>query len=94
MKGSNPLIRSLYFTTQTDGSLGLATTMEHAIIEVLGVPEEYTDAASLQIAESVHKAGLLEVRARAGARGGPIRITWAALVEKGITAGVLEQQDA
>ena len=94
MKGSNPLIRSLYYTTQTDGSLGLATSMEHAIFEVLGVPEDYTDEASLQIADSVHKAVLLEVRARAGARGGPIRITWAALVEKGITAGVLEQQDA
>ena len=94
MKGSNPLIRSLYFTTQTDGSLGLATTMEHAIIEVLGVPEEYTDDAAQQITEIVHKAGVIVGRARTGNRGGPIRITWTALVEKGIEAGVLEQIDA
>jgi hypothetical protein len=94
VKGSNPVTRSLYFTTLPDGGLGLATAMEHAVLEVLGVPEDYADATAQQITESVYKAGILETRARVGVRGGPIRITWAALVEKGIAAGVLEQQDA
>jgi hypothetical protein len=87
------LTRSLYFTTDPSGALALATTMEHAIVEVLAVPEDYPDSAALQITESVHKAGILEVRARAGTRGGPVRITWAALIEKGIASGVLEQVD-
>ena len=87
------MTRSLYFTTDPAGALALATTMEHAIVEVLAVPEDYPDLAALQITESVHKAGILEVRARAGTRGGPVRITWAALIEKGIDAGVLEQVD-
>lgn len=87
------MTRSLYFTTDPAGALALATTMEHAIVEVLAVPEDYPDSAALQITESVHKAGILEVRARAGTRGGPVRITWAALIEKGIDAGVLEQVD-
>jgi len=68
--------------------------MEHAVFEVLGVPEEYTDEAAQQITETVHKAGVIVGRARTGNRGGPIRITWTALVEKGIAAGVLEQIDA
>ena len=87
------MIRSLYFTIEPDGTLGLAKAMEQAAFEVLGIPEEYTDAAAQQITESVHKAGILVARARVGARGGPVRITWAALVEKGIAAGVLEQVD-
>jgi hypothetical protein len=66
--------------------------MEQAIVEVLSIPEEYSDEAALLIAETVHKAGILETRARVGSRGGPVRITWAALVEKGIAAGVLEEQ--
>jgi hypothetical protein len=86
--------RSLFFTTGPEGSLVLATAMEHAIIEVLAIPEDYPDEAAQQITESVHKAGILEVRARAGSRGGPVRITWAALVEKGIAAGLLEQIDS
>jgi hypothetical protein len=93
-KGSHRVIRSLYFTSEPDGTLGLAAAMEHAVLEVIAVPDDYTDAMAQQIAESVHKAGILETRARAGARGGPIRITWAALVEKGMAAGVLEQEDA
>jgi hypothetical protein len=66
--------------------------MEQAIIEVLAVPDDYPDESALQITDSVHKAGILEVRARVGSRGGPTRITWAALIEKGIAAGVLEEQ--
>jgi hypothetical protein len=85
--------RSLYFTADPSGALALATSMEHAIVEVLAVPEDYPDETALQIAETVHKAGILEVRARTGTRGGPVRITWAALVEKGMAAGVLEQVD-
>ena len=87
------MTRSLYFTADPLGTLALATSMEHAIVEVLAIPEDYTDEAALQITETVHKAGILEGRARAGTRGGPVRITWAALVEKGIGAGVLEQVD-
>jgi hypothetical protein len=94
MKGGYSVTRSLYFTTQPDGSLALATSMEHAVLEVLAVPEDYTDSAAQQITESVHKAGILVGRARAGTKGGPIRITWAALVEKGIAAGLLEQQES
>ncbi len=86
--------RSLYFTAGADGNLGLATTMEHAVLEVLSVPPDYTDASVLQIAESVIKSGVIESRARAGTRGGPIRITWDALVEKGMASGVLDQEDS
>jgi hypothetical protein len=86
--------RSIYFARQDDGSLSLATSMEHAILEVLSIPEDYSDSAAQQIAESVYKAGILVGRARTGAKGGPIRVTWSALVEKGIAAGVLEQRDA
>ena len=88
------MARSLYFATDSTGCLALATSMEHAVFEVLGVPEEYTDDAAQQITEIVHKAGVIVGRARTGNRGGPIRITWTALVEKGIEAGVLEQIDA
>ena len=88
------MARSLYFTTAANGGLGLATSMEHAVLEVLSIPDEYTDSSAQQIAESVLKSGVIESRARAGTRGGPIRITWAALVEKGIAVGVLEQEDA
>jgi hypothetical protein len=94
MKGSTPLTRSIYFSAEPDGNLALATSMEHAILEVQSVPDDYTDAAAQQIAESVYKAGIIVKRARAGARGGPIRITWAALVEKGIDAGILASEDA
>jgi hypothetical protein len=86
--------RSLFFTLENDAKLGLATAMEHAVLEVLTVPDEYTDSAAQEIAESVLKSGAIEGRARAGTRGGPIRITWAALVEKGIAVGVLAQEDA
>jgi len=86
--------RSLFFTLENDAKLGLATAMEHAVLEVLTVPDEYTDSAAQEIAESVLKSGAIENRARTGTRGGPIRITWAALVEKGIAVGVLAQEDA
>jgi hypothetical protein len=85
--------RCLYFTAGPDGKLGLATTMEHAVLEVLSVPEDYTDESALQIAESVFLSGVIESRARVGTQGGPIRITWEALVERGIEAGVLGQED-
>ena len=88
------MTRSLFFTIDSTGSLGPATAMEHAIIEVLSVPDEYTDEAAAMITESVHRAGIIETRARTGSRGGPVRITWAALIEKGIAAGILEQIDA
>ena len=84
----------MYFSSEPDGNLGLASSMENAILEVQSVPEEYTDTMAQQIAESVYKAGIIEKRARVGARGGPIRITWAALVEKGIEAGILASEVA
>jgi hypothetical protein len=68
--------------------------MESAVLEILGIPEDYEDAAVQTIAESVLSSGAMEGRARAGAHGGPVRISWAALLEKGIAVGVLEEQDA
>jgi hypothetical protein len=94
MKGRYLVTRSLYFAPVSDGGLVIATSMDQAILEVIGIPEEYADSPAQQITESVYRAGILIARARTGTRGGPTRITWAALVEKGIEAGVLEQQDA
>jgi len=85
--------RSLFFTLEDGARLGLATAMEHAVLEVVTVPDDYTDAAVQEIAQSVFKSGAIENRARAGTRGGPIRITWAALVERGIAAGVLAHEE-
>jgi hypothetical protein len=92
-RGDNQVIRSLFLTMGADGKLAVATTMGHAVLEVLSVPDDYTVAAALEIAESVVKSGVIKSRARAGTRGGPIRITWEALVEKGIAADVLEHED-
>ena len=78
---------------EVDGKLGAAATMESAVLEVLTVPEDYTNDSAQLIAESVLNSGAIENRARAGSRGGPIRITWAALVERGIAAGVLSQEN-
>ena len=86
--------RSLFYTIGADGKLMAATSMEHAILEVLAVPDDHTDASALEITESVLKSGVIEDRARAGTRGGPIRITWDALVEKGVAADVLSLEDA
>jgi hypothetical protein len=86
--------RSLCFSLESNAMLGRATTMESAVLEVLGIPEDYEDAAVQTIAEEVLTSGAMESRARTGARGGPVRITWAALIEKGIAVGVLEEQDA
>ena len=86
--------RSIFFTLESDTKLGLAKAMEHAVLEVLTVPDDYDDSAAREIAESVLQSGAIESRARAGTRGGPIRITWAALVERGIAVGVLAQEDA
>ncbi len=84
--------RSLYFSLEREATLTPAAAMEHAVLEVLAVPEEYSDAAARQIAETVFNSGAIETRARAGTRGGPIRITWDALLERGIAAGVLVQE--
>ncbi len=89
------MTRTLCFSIELDRKkLRLADTMESAVLEVLTVPEDYSDGAVQAIAESVFASGAIEGRARTGARGGPVRITWAALVEKGITNGLLEEQDA
>ena len=86
--------RSLFFTLGSDAKLSPANAMEHAVLEVLTIPDDYTDSAVQEIASSVLQAGAIENRARTGTRGGPVRITWAALVERGIAAGVLAQEDA
>ena len=86
--------RSLFFTVGDDGKLRAATSMGHAVLEVLAVPDDHSDASALEIAESVVQSGVIENRARTGTQGGPIRITWAALVEKGIAADVLALEDA
>ena len=67
----SPVTRSLYFTAEPEGALALATSMEHAILEVLAVPEDYTDVTALQITESVHKAGIIGRARRAGPVGAP-----------------------
>ena len=86
--------RSLCFTMGVDQELAKATTMGHAVLEVLSVPDDYTDASALQIAGIVIKSGAIENRARTGTRGGPVRITWEALVERGIAADVLAVEEA
>jgi hypothetical protein len=68
--------------------------MESAVLEVLTIPEDYSDAAVQTIAETVLSSGAIEIRRRAGTHGGPVRVTWAALVEKGIAVGVLEEKEA
>ena len=88
------MTRSLCFGQESNGTLGRAAAMESAVLEVLGIPDDYTDDAVQTIAEQVFLSGAMEGRARAGAHGGPVRITWAALIEKGIALGVLEEQDA
>ena len=86
------MTRSLFFSIQIDGTLGAATTMENAVLEVLTVPDDYTNDSAQLIAESVLNSGAIENRARVGSRGGPIRITWEALLERGLAAGVLTQE--
>jgi len=87
------MTRTLCFSMERgEGKLRLADAMESAVLEVLTVPEDYSDGAAQDIAETVFASGAIEGRARAGSRGGPVRITWAALVEKGIARGILEEQ--
>ena len=86
------MTRSLFFSIEIDGKLGTAAAMDNAVLEVLAIPDDYTDASARVIAESVLNSGAIENRARVGAQGGPIRITWEALVERGIAAGVLAQE--
>lgn len=88
------MTRSLYFTRGENGSFKPATSMEQAVLEVLAVPDDYPDDSARQIAESVLMSGVIENRARAGIRGGPVHISWTALVEKGIAVGVLAHEDA
>ena len=87
-------MKSLYFLTDQSGKLCLASTIiQRAIIEVLDIPEEYTDTEVLAIVDTVYKAGVLKAPGRSGVAGGPVRITWAALVEKGKAAGVLAEEN-
>lgn len=88
------MTRSLCFSLESNSTLGRALTMESAVLEILSIPEDYADSAVKTIAEEVISAGAVETRKRIGAHGGPVRITWDALVEKGIAVGVLEEQDA
>jgi hypothetical protein len=86
-------MRFLYFATDETGQLCVASPVQRAIIEVLDIPEDYTDAEALAIIDTVHKARILEPPDHGGAAGGPIRITWAALIERGIGAGVLAEEE-
>ena len=86
-------MRFLYFTTDETGELCIASTLQRAIIEVRDIPDDYTSAEALAITDMVHKAGILEAPDRGGVAGGPVRITWAALVEKGMAAGVLAEEE-
>ena len=58
--------RSLFFSLGSDGKLSPATAMEQAVLEVLAVPDDYTDSGALEIAESVLRSGAIENRARTG----------------------------
>ena len=86
-------MRFLYFTTDETGELCISSTMQSTIIEVLDIPEDYTDVEALAITATVHKACILKASDRGGAAGGPVRITWAALVEKGMATGVLAEEE-
>ena len=87
------MTRSLLFRIEVDGRLGAATAMENAVLEVLTIPDDYTNDSAQLIAESVLNSGAIVNRTRVGSRGGPIRITWEALLERGLAAGVLTQED-
>lgn len=87
-------MRSLYFIADESGELCIASTMQRAIIEILDIPEEYTNDEVLAITDTVHTAGILKAPDRGGVAGGPVRITWAAHVEKGMAAGVLAEDDS
>ena len=95
LEGISTCMRAIYFLTDESGKLCLASTViQHAIIEVLDIPEDYTYVEVLAITDTVYKAGILKAPGRSGVAGGPVRITWAALVEKGMAAGVLAEEDA
>jgi hypothetical protein len=88
------MTRNFRFNRALHGSLQPAPAGGGAVLEVLTVPEEYTDAAVQAIAETVFTSGAFEGLAAAAASGTPVRITWAALLETGIMRGVLEEKDA
>jgi len=83
---------SLRFTNDSTGNLGLASEVQRAILEVFDVPDEYDSAEVTAIAAAVYEAGIFDIPRETSPRS--LRITWAALVEKGIAAGVLAEQDA
>ena len=87
------MTRILRFNRAVHGSLQPAPAGGGAVLEVLTIPEDYTDAAVQAIAETVFTSGAFEGLASAAESGTPVRITWAALVETGIMRGVLEEQD-
>ncbi len=81
--------RSLLLRADGTGAYIASAGQSHQF-EVLGIPEDYTDSEALAIVEAVCAAGMLAPPADAGK---PIRITWSALIEKGIAWGVLAEQD-
>jgi hypothetical protein len=84
------MTRSLLFATDPTGTLRVVSPGRTPLFEVLAVPGEYSDEEALAIACAVHAAGCLQGLPGAGR---PVRITWRALIEKGIACGVLEEKE-
>jgi hypothetical protein len=53
-------MRFLYFATDETGELCISSTMQSAIVEVLDIPEDYTDGEALAITDTVHRACILK----------------------------------
>lgn len=85
---------SLELATEATGKQCLACATRQVVLEVLDIPEDYTIAEALAIVEAVFQDGILPLPAQGEGEEEPGRISWTSLIEKGIAAGVLTEQDA
>jgi len=83
---------SFRFARDTKGILCSVSGTQPAILEVLDVPDDYASAEVSAIVVAVYEAGILSTPSDESLR--TLRITWAALVEKGIASGILTEEDA
>lgn len=84
------MTRSLLFAADAMGALRVASAGQSPLLEVLAIPSDYADADALAIIEAVRSAGVLQMPPGATK---PFRITWSAIVERGIASGILAEQD-
>jgi len=84
------MTRSLLFAVDAMGGLRIASAGQAPLLEVLAIPSDYADAEALAIIDAVRSEGILQMPPGATK---PIRITWSAIVERGIASGVLAEQD-